>query len=72
MDKEIIELLKSLAGNAETLVIWYMVLDLAKTLIGWAGGNGHGIHAGPGHPRLRQVVGGCLRPNVGANLDKTL
>jgi hypothetical protein len=37
MDKEIIELLKSLAGNAETLVIWYMALDLAKTLISWSG-----------------------------------
>jgi hypothetical protein len=36
MDKEIIELLKSLAGNAETLVIWYMAIDFAKTIIGWA------------------------------------
>jgi hypothetical protein len=37
MDKEIIELLKSLAGNAETLVIWYMALDFAKTAIDWCG-----------------------------------
>lgn len=37
MDKGIIELLKSLAGNAETLVIWYMALDLAKTVISWSG-----------------------------------
>ena len=35
MDKEIIELLKSLAGNAEMLVIWYMALDFTKTVIGW-------------------------------------
>ncbi len=40
MDKEIIELLKSLAGNAETLVIWYMVIDFAKVVIGWAGAIG--------------------------------
>jgi len=37
MDKEIIDLLKSLAGNSETLVIWYMAIDFAKTIIGWAG-----------------------------------
>jgi hypothetical protein len=35
MDKEIIELLKSLAGNAEALIVWYMVLDFVKTVIGW-------------------------------------
>ena len=37
MDKEIIGLLKTLAGSAETLVIWYMVLDFAKHVISWAG-----------------------------------
>ena len=37
MDKEIIELLKSLAGDATTLVIWYMALDLAKHIITWCG-----------------------------------
>lgn len=37
MDKEIIELLKSLAGSAETLVVWYMVFDFAKTIVGWTG-----------------------------------
>lgn len=36
MDKEIIELLKSLAGSTESLVIWYMAIDFAKTIIGWA------------------------------------
>ena len=48
MDKEIIELLKSLAGNAETLVIWYMALDFAKTLIGWAGAMGMAYMLGLG------------------------
>ena len=48
MDKEIIELLKSLAGNAETLVIWYMALDFAKTVIGWAGAIGMAYMAGRG------------------------
>ena len=48
MDKEIIELLKSLAGSAETLVIWYMALDFAKTLSGWAGAMGVAYMAGRG------------------------
>ena len=33
MEKEIIELLKTLAGSTETLVIWYMVLSLVKTIV---------------------------------------
>ncbi|HOW46199.1 MAG TPA: hypothetical protein P5305_01285 [Rubrivivax sp.] len=37
MDKEIIELLKSLAGNAETLVIWYMALEFAGKIVSWVG-----------------------------------
>ena len=37
MDKEIIELLKSLAGNAEILVIWYMVLQFASVVVSWVG-----------------------------------
>jgi hypothetical protein len=48
MDKEIIELLKSLAGNAETLVIWYMAIDFAKTIIGWAGALGLAYMLGRG------------------------
>jgi hypothetical protein len=40
MDKEIIELIKGLAGNAETVVIWYMALDVAKVVIGWLGALG--------------------------------
>jgi hypothetical protein len=48
MDKEIIELLKSLAGNAETLVIWYMAIDFAKTVIGWAGALGLAYMLGRG------------------------
>lgn len=40
MEKEIIALIKSLAGDAETLVIWYMVFDFVKHIIGWAGAIG--------------------------------
>jgi hypothetical protein len=38
MDKEIIELLRSMAGSAETLVIWYMVLQFVNNLVSWIGG----------------------------------
>ncbi|MFM7008257.1 MAG: hypothetical protein ACKO0Z_02795 [Betaproteobacteria bacterium] len=40
MEKEIIELIKSLAGSAETAVIWYFALDLAKHVVGWCGSIG--------------------------------
>ena len=33
MDKEIIELLKTVAGSTETLVLWYIVLDFAKHVV---------------------------------------
>jgi hypothetical protein len=38
MDKEIIDLLKSLAGSTETLVIWYMILHFVSNMINWIGG----------------------------------
>ena len=33
MDKEIIELLKTLAGSTETLVIWYMIINFLIQII---------------------------------------
>lgn len=38
MDKEIIELLKTIVGNTETLVIWYMVLQFINNIVSWIGG----------------------------------
>ena len=58
MDKEIIELLKTLAGSAETLVIWYMALDFAKTLIGWIGAAGLAYMAGRGFRGLALWING--------------
>lgn len=37
-EKEIIELLKQIAGSTETLVIWYMVVHTLNNIIGWIGG----------------------------------
>lgn len=56
MDKEIIELLKSLAGSTETLVIWYMAVDFAKTIVGWAGALGMAYMLGRGIRGLRLWV----------------
>lgn len=38
MEKEILELLKTLAGSTETLIIWYMVMHTFNNVVGWIGG----------------------------------
>lgn len=38
MDKELIELLKQVAGSTESLVIWYMVSQFVSNIISWIGG----------------------------------
>ncbi len=30
MDKEVLELLKTISGSTETLLIWYMIIDVIK------------------------------------------
>ncbi len=37
MDKEIIELIKTVAGSTENLIIWYLVIDFAKSVVGAVG-----------------------------------
>lgn len=38
MDKEILELIRSLAGNAQSVVLWYIVVGFLNNLVSWAGG----------------------------------
>ena len=38
MEKELLELLKTVAGSTETLVIWYMVLHFVNNVVSWIGG----------------------------------
>lgn len=40
MDEKIIALISQLSGDASTLVIWYMSLDIVKTLVREAGSVG--------------------------------
>jgi len=56
MDKEVIELLKSVAGSTETVVIWYLVTDLAKHIIGWAGAAAVAYFFGKGFARVVRWV----------------
>lgn len=53
MQKEIIALIKELAGSAETVLIWYFVLDTVNFIIGWIGACAVGYYAGKG---FRAVV----------------
>lgn len=38
MDKELLELIRSLAGDAQSVVLWYFALGAFNNLVSWVGG----------------------------------
>ncbi len=56
MDKEIIELLKTVAGSTETLVIWYFILNFISGIVNWIGFAFVGYWVGRGAKGLMSVL----------------
>ena len=60
MSTELIELLKIVSGDTATLIGWYLVVDLLKTIVSWVGAIGCAVALGFGHAKCNAWLNGRL------------